>query len=50
MVSATALMVLGEKRGPAFAEAQGLAAYFIVREGENLRGFGTPAFQVYLAP
>jgi thiamine biosynthesis lipoprotein len=47
---ATALMVLGEKRGPAFAEAQGLAAYFIVREGENLRGFGTPAFQVYLAP
>ncbi len=45
---ATALMVMGEERGPALAEAQGLAAYFIVREGENFRGFGTPAFQRYL--
>lgn len=42
---ATALMVLGDQRGPALAEAQGLAAYFIVREGDNLRGFGTPGFQ-----
>ncbi len=42
---ATALMVLGDQRGPALAEAQGLAAYFIVREGDSLRGFGTPGFQ-----
>ncbi|AFL73797.1 FAD:protein FMN transferase [Thiocystis violascens] len=45
---ATALMVMGEARGQAFAEARGLAAFFIVREGETLRGFGTPAFQGYL--
>lgn len=45
---ATALMVMGEARGPALAEARGLAAYFIVREGEVPRGFGTPAFQGYL--
>jgi FAD:protein FMN transferase len=45
---ATALMVLGEDRGPALARSQGLAAYFIVRQGETLRGFGSPAFQVYL--
>ncbi len=47
---ATALMVLGDVRGPALAEAQGIAAYFIVRDGEELRGFGSPAFQVYLDP
>ena len=45
----TALMVMGDKRGPALAESQGLAAYFILREGERLRGFGSPAFQRYLA-
>ncbi|WP_338115901.1 FAD:protein FMN transferase [Thiocystis violacea] len=45
---ATAFMVLGEQRGPALATDQGLAAYFIVREGETLRGFGSPAFEDYL--
>ncbi len=41
---ATALMVLGDKRGPALAADQGLAAYFIVRDGTTLRGFGSPNF------
>lgn len=45
---ATALMVLGETRGPALAESQGLAAYFIVRDGETLKGIGSRAFQPYL--
>ncbi|MGQ9830608.1 MAG: FAD:protein FMN transferase [Thermochromatium sp.] len=45
---ATALMVLGEERGLALAEAQGIAAYFIVREGEDLRGIASTAFQTYL--
>lgn len=47
---ATALMVMGEVRGPALAESQGLAAYFIVRDAQELRGFGSSAFQGYLAP
>ncbi len=46
---ATALMVLGAQRAPALAASQGLAAYFIVREGDDIRGFGSPAFQRYLA-
>jgi len=41
---ATALVVLGEEKGPALAESLGLAAYFIVREGEGLRELTTPAF------
>ena len=45
---ATALMVMGEVRGPALAQAQGFAAYFIVREGESLQGVASPAFQPYL--
>ncbi|QGU32655.1 FAD:protein FMN transferase [Thermochromatium tepidum] len=45
---ATALMVLGEKRGPALAEIQGIAAYFILREGETFRGIASSAFQTYL--
>lgn len=45
---ATALMVLGKARGPALAEAHRLDAYFIVREGEDLRGFGVAGFQAYL--
>ncbi|MTW19710.1 FAD:protein FMN transferase [Allochromatium palmeri] len=45
---ATALMVLGEERGPALAEAQGIAAYFIVREGEDFKGIGSSAFRAYL--
>jgi thiamine biosynthesis lipoprotein len=42
---ATALMVMGPVRGPAFAAERGLAAYFIVREGGALRASATPAFQ-----
>jgi len=41
---ATALMVLGETRGPALAAAEGIAAYFIVRDGARARGFGSPAW------
>ena len=41
---ATALMVMGEARGPALAEAQGIAAYFILREAQGFRELTTPAF------
>ena len=46
---ATALMVLGDQAGPALAEAQGLAAYFIVREDGEIRGFGSTGFRPMLA-
>ena len=41
---ATALMVLGPERGLKLAEARGLAAHFIVREGDALREFSTTGF------
>jgi thiamine biosynthesis lipoprotein len=41
---ATALMVMSEKRGAAFAAERGIAAYFIVRDGTRLRAQATPAF------
>jgi len=41
---ATALMVMGETRGAAFAAERGIAAYFIVRDGPRLRARATPAF------
>jgi thiamine biosynthesis lipoprotein len=41
---ATALMVMGETRGAAFATERGIAAYFIVRDGSRLRAHATPAF------
>ena len=41
---ATALMVMGEERGPALAESQGIAAYFILREAQGFRELTTPAF------
>ena len=44
---ATALMVLGEERGPALAESHGIAAYFIVRDGDQFTGMGSSAFQTY---
>lgn len=44
----TALMVLGDD-GPAFAEAQGLAAQFVMRGGGGLRELATPALQAMLA-
>jgi thiamine biosynthesis lipoprotein len=41
---ATALMVMGEARGAAFAAERGIAAYFIARDGPHLRARATPAF------
>ncbi len=41
---ATALMVMGPGRGFALAEAAGLAAHFIVRDGDRLRDRSTSAF------
>lgn len=41
---ATALIVMGETRGAAFAAERGIAAYFIVREGATLRAVASPAF------
>jgi thiamine biosynthesis lipoprotein len=41
---ATALIVMGAPRGLAYAQAHGVAAYFIVREGGALVPHATPAF------
>jgi thiamine biosynthesis lipoprotein len=46
---ATAFMVLGEQRASELAGSQGIAAYFIVRDGDVLRGVASPAFEAYLA-
>jgi len=45
---ATALMVLGPEEGRATAEREGLAAYFLVREGDGFRALATPAFQALI--
>jgi thiamine biosynthesis lipoprotein len=45
---ATALMVMGETDGPALAEAEGIAALFIVRADEGFRELATPEFGRYL--
>ncbi len=42
---ATTLIVMGAERGLALAEAQGLAAYFILREDEGFRELTTTAFK-----
>ncbi|MEY6432741.1 FAD:protein FMN transferase [Thioalkalicoccus limnaeus] len=43
---ATALMVLGDERGPALAEAEGIAAYFILRgDDDDFESWATPAFE-----
>ena len=42
---ATALMALGEQRGPALAAALDLKALFIVRDGEQLQEAVAPALQ-----
>lgn len=48
---ATALQVLGPEAGRARAEAQGLAAYFIVRRPDgSFESFMTPPFEPLLAP
>ncbi len=41
---ATALSVLGAREGLAYANRRGLAALFVVREGEGFVARGTPAF------
>lgn len=41
---ATALVVLGEEAGPALADSLGLAAFFIIREGDGLKERTTKAF------
>ncbi len=45
---ATALLVLGPAAGPALAERNNLAAYFIVRGERELESFYTPAFTRFL--
>lgn len=48
---ATALIVLGPEAGRELALREGLAAYFVVRDGElGLREFSTPAFPSPRAP
>jgi thiamine biosynthesis lipoprotein len=41
---ATALLALGERDGPATAERLGIAALFLIRDGEVLREHFSPAF------
>jgi thiamine biosynthesis lipoprotein len=43
----TALLVMGPERGVAFAREHGLAALFIIRDGESFREEATPAFIAY---
>jgi len=45
---ATALIVLGRERAMAVAQAQGLAVYFIHREGDGYQSSHTAAFAPYL--
>lgn len=47
---ATALTVLGAEHALAVAEAEGLAVYFIEREGEGFRSYHTAALVPYLEP
>lgn len=46
---ATALLVMGDERAPRHAEAQGIAAFFIVREDDGFSEHATSAFGEYLA-
>ena len=45
---ATALMVMGEKKGYQFALSEGINAYFIYRENESFNTIHTPGFEPYL--
>jgi len=47
---ATALVVLGEKRGLVLVESLGIAAKFILREDEGFREIATAAFRRLSAP
>jgi FAD:protein FMN transferase len=46
---ATALMVMGDEKGPALAAARGIAAFFILREDNGFRSVSTAAFRRFLA-
>lgn len=46
---ATAMLVMGEKRAVQFAEAKGIAAYFIVRDGEVFRELQSSAFNQWFS-
>lgn len=46
---ATALMALGEKKGPAIAEQLGLKAFFIIRTEKGFEELATPAFSNFTA-
>ncbi len=45
----TLLMVLGPDAGMAFAERNGIAAFFVTREGKGFVTHGTPAFEQLFA-
>ncbi|SEF99949.1 FAD:protein FMN transferase [Marinobacterium lutimaris] len=45
---ATTLMVLGDEAGPAFAEKHGIAAFFIIKQGESFVERSTPEFDSFL--
>jgi thiamine biosynthesis lipoprotein len=45
---ATALLVLGPKRGQQLADLLNLPVYFIVRDGKTFRGFATNAFKPFM--
>lgn len=45
---ATAILVMGEQEGKVFAEANNIAAFFIVKTGEGFSEFATEAFEQYL--
>ena len=47
---ATALMVLGPEEGFERATQEGVAAYFIVRQGEGFTERDTPAFATLVEP
>ena len=47
---ATALLVLGEEKGPQLAADQEIAAYFIVREGQGFREIESPALKSLVSP
>lgn len=45
---ATALMVLGEVRGRELCEKNGIAAYFLIHEGETMTEYSSPEFKAFL--
>ena len=49
LVGLVALMVLGPDAGMAFAERNGIAAFFVTREGEGFVTQGTTAFEQLFA-